>query len=208
VDEPTPTVTALGEAVASARPDEGIWTIEVSELRSTPDAALQQVTGRTTELDRLLDELAVPGEKRSTSGVNVREEFDYDHDGRRIHRGYRASNVLTVRVSDPAVSGDLIAGAIERAEASVGGPAWFIAPDNPARIDACRRAAVAARRKAEAYAEALGLRAGVVIAIRDSTSSHGPVARAFAAAEVAAIHVDPGEIEVSAVVEVTFALES
>jgi uncharacterized protein len=208
VDAAEPTVTALGEAVASARPDEGIWTIELSAVQATPDDALQEINGRTGELERLLDELSIPAEQRSTMGVSVREEFDHDRDGKRIHRGYRASNVLTVRLSDPAESGRLIGGAIERAEASVNGPDWIVAADNPARIEAGERAAVAARRKAEAYAEALGLGLGAVREIRDATASRGPVARAFAAADVATMHVDPGEIQVAAAVEVTFALES
>ena len=42
------------------------------------------------------------------------------------------------------------------------GPRWWIAPDNPARVEACRQAAAEAKRKAEAYADALGLRLGAV----------------------------------------------
>ncbi|HET7235419.1 MAG TPA: SIMPL domain-containing protein [Actinomycetota bacterium] len=207
------TVTARGEAVVPGRPDEGIWTIEVDALDATPDAALSAVGERSDALSALLEELGVPKEVRSTSGVSVREEFDYA-DGKQVHRGYRAQNLVTVRLADASIAGRMIQGSIERAKASVRGPTWWIAPDNPARVEACRRAAVEARRKAEAYADALGLRLGGVVEVREpSPGGHAaprPAVGAIAmraVAEPASVEVDPGELNVQAQVEVTFFLE-
>jgi len=203
------TVTARGEAVVPGRPDEGIWTIEVTALGPVPDEALGDVATRTSALTALLDELGVPAELRSTSGVSVREEFDHV-DGKQVRRGFRASDVTTVRLREPAVAGRLLQGAIERAQAQVRGPSWWIAPDNPARVEACRQATVEARRKAEAYAEALGLALGPVVEIREPGAGASPVARgrgfAIAAME-ATVDVDPGELIIEARVEVTFTLE-
>jgi uncharacterized protein YggE len=103
------TVTARGEAVASARPDEGIWAIEVSSLDASPDQALATVGAQSKELEALLAELGVPTEKRSTTGVTVRGEHDREG-GRQTHRGYRAQNVVTVRLADPTIAGRLIEG--------------------------------------------------------------------------------------------------
>jgi uncharacterized protein YggE len=208
-----PTVTARGEAVVPGRPDEGIWTIEVSALDTTPDGALGQVGKDSHVLDELLDQLGIAREKRSTSGVTVREEFDYV-DGKQVRRGFRAQNTVTVRIADASIAGRLIGDATARAKASVRGPAWWIAPDNPARIEACRRAVEAARRKAEAYAEALGLRLGAVVEVREPTAGVQPIPRPGGAlamramAESAPIDVDAGELDVEASVEVTFALEA
>jgi uncharacterized protein YggE len=206
-----PTVTARGEAVVPGRPDEGIWAIEVGALDASPDAALAEVGRRSQELTIVLDELEVPKETRSTSGVTVREEFDYV-EGAQVHRGFRAENLVTVRLVDPSIAGRMIQGSIERAKANVRGPTWWIAPDNPARIEACRRAALEARRKAEAYAEALGLRLGGVAEVREpppgAHARHRAGVPAFAMSmEQAAVDVDPGELDVSAEVEVTFQLE-
>jgi uncharacterized protein len=158
-----------------------------------------------------LGELGVAPERRSTTGVTVREEFDYA-DGKQVHRGFRAQNVITARLADAAVAGKLIQTSIDRAKAEVRGPVWWIAPDNPARIEACKRAASEARRKAEAYAEALGLRLGSVAEIREATAGGvGPMPRGKAltlAATDATIEVDPGELNVDAQVEVTFHLQT
>ena len=194
------TVTARGEATVPGKPDEGVWTITVGALEATPDAAaLGEVGTRSEALGAALDDLGAAAERRSTTGVTVREEFDYA-DGRQVHRGFRAQNVITVRLTDAAVAGTLIQTSIERAKAEVRGPVWWIAPDNPARVEACKRAAAEAKRKAEAYAEALGMRLGAVAEIRE-TATGGPVpmprggAMTLAAAE-AAIEVDPGELNV------------
>lgn len=207
----TGTVTARGEAVVPGRPDEGIWSIDLSALDASPDTALADVGKRSKDLDALLDELGVPKEMRSTTGVTVREEYDYV-EGKQVHRGFRAQDLLTVRLQDAGLAGRLIQGAIERTKATVRGPAWWIAPDNPARLEACRRATLAAKRKAEAYAEALGLRLGAVAEVREpSTDVHtlprasGGVLRAMAEP---AVEVDPGELSVQAQVEVTFHLEA
>jgi uncharacterized protein len=207
------TVTARGEAVASARPDEGIWAIEVSSLDASPDQALATVGAQSKELEALLAELSVPTEKRSTTGVTVREEHDWEG-GKQTHRGYRAQNIVTVRLADSTIAGRLIEGSIARAKASVRGPTWWIAPGNQARLEACRQAAVEAKRKAEAYADALGLHLGDVAEIREPAGGGieprplvGPIALRAAAAPEPSLEVDPGELEVKAQVDVTFHLD-
>jgi uncharacterized protein YggE len=69
----------------------------------------------------------VAQEKRSTTGVTVCEEFDYA-DGKQVHRGFRAQNVITVRLADPTSVGASIDGGIERANAEVRGSEWWDAP--------------------------------------------------------------------------------
>lgn len=202
------TVMARGEAVVPGKPDEGIWAIEVSSLETKPDAALADVGARSKKLGGLLDELAVAPEKRSTTGVTVREEFDYA-DGKQVHRGFRAENLVTVRLADATIAGRLIQEAIARAKANVRGPTWWIAPDNPARVEACRRAAAEAKRKAEAYAEALGLRLGAVAEVREPSATVAAFPRPGvlrAMAETSSVEVDPGELNVEAQVEVSFHL--
>jgi uncharacterized protein len=204
-----PTVTARGEATVPGRPDEGVWTITVGALDATPNAALGDVGTRSEALETALGELGVAPEQRSNTGVTVREEFDHA-DGKQVHRGFRAQNVITVRLADAAMAGKLLQASIEKSGAEVRGPVWWIAPDNPARIEACKRAAAEARRKAEAYAEALDLRLGAVAEIREASGGSGsPMPRTMSlAAADAAVEVDPGELNVDAQVEVTFRLEA
>lgn len=202
------TVTARGHAIVRGRPDEGSWTIDLTATAETPDAALTQVGERSQALTALLDEIGLAPEMRSSTGLTVREAIDYEN-GSPVHKGFRAQNLVTVRLQDPAVAGKLLQGATERAQAQVRGPSWWIAPDNPARIEACRRAATEAKRKAEAYADALGLDLGAVAEVREPQGTSSPLARASALTMGAEpIDIDPGELQVEAQVDVTFRSES
>ncbi|HET6642408.1 MAG TPA: SIMPL domain-containing protein [Gaiellaceae bacterium] len=159
----------------------------------------------------LTDVLGIKPEARVTTGASVAEHGEHDRDGRWQHRGYRAWNQLVLRVGDASVVGELIAGAVDRG-AQVNGPAWTIAPDNPAHAAACREAALDARRRAEAYAEALGARVGAIVAVSDPGTGPPSPPRplrmaAMDAGAVEALPVEAGEQVVTGVVEVEFQLE-
>ncbi len=203
------TVTARGYAVVSVQPDSVELSFDLSARESAPHAALADVARRSETLSALLDEMEIPSDARTTAGVSVYEEQLYQ-EGRELPGGYRASNRVSVRIADAATLAPLMREAVERAGAQVQGPTWRVAPDNPARLEACERAASDARASAGAYAESLGMRVGDVQEIADpSTAGFYRVLSGGYVPTVAASHVDveSGGLEVSAAVDVTFGLE-
>ena len=196
-----------GEAIVPGQPDEVVVALDLSAVRDSPQDAYDDVAARSAELDALWGELEIAPVARSTAGVSVVQHYEYGEHGKREHRGYIASNRVLVRVADAAVVSRLLKEAVSRAQASVQGPDWRVAADNPARIEACRRAATAARRKAEAYADALGLVLGDVVEAREPHATIGPVFRGIALArQEEEIPIDPGELDVRAALDVTFGL--
>ncbi len=137
--------------------------------------------------------------------MNERSEYDRET-GRETSAGYQAAATLTVKLEAPDSAGRLMREVTSRAGAQVSGPIWRVADDHPARLDACRAAAQDARRRAEAYVEAMGLRLGPLISMTEAITpaSYHVLSRASAAAED--LGVSPGEQSVSATVEVTFDL--
>jgi hypothetical protein len=203
------TVTVRGEATVRTEPDEALLWVTLSALDAEPGAALADITARSRELVRLLDELGVVAADRSTSGVSVREEFDHTKDGRRS-LGHRAAAVTAVRRTDPELIGRLISRAAADLGAQVAGPQWQIAPDNPARLEAARQAAADGQRRAQAYAEGVGARLGQLMELSEPEDQRMPVAARRAMSQPAGgepIPVQAGEQEVAASVRVTFALE-
>jgi uncharacterized protein YggE len=93
--------------------------------------------------------------------------------------------------------------------AQIRGPWWRIPPDDPARLEACRRAAEDARTRAEAYADALGTAVSGLITVVDARAhvpgSGGAVGLA-ASSGAQDLEVSSGELTVTAAVEVTFEL--
>ena len=160
----TSTVTVRGDAVVPGEPDEVRLTVEVTALFPTPEEALADVAARSETPEGLLRALDVPRSARTTSGLSVSEEREYER-GRYVHRGYTASNRIWIRSNDPGIVGRLMKRATNDAKARIEGPWWHIALDSPARVEACRQAATDARRKADAYANALGARLGHVLSV-------------------------------------------
>ena len=158
---------------------------------------------------------------RATSGISVLEETEWDaRSSRRKHLGYRAVNRISVRLDDVETVARLISEATDKCDASVRGPDWQIALANPARTEAFRAAAEDARRKAEAYASALGTSLGDVLTVIEpglGVRVHQrheimPVPAPAAAPQAAAarppeIQIEAGALDLAAAVEVTFALE-
>lgn len=206
-------VVVWGEATAAARPDTVELSLTVSAQDGSPDSALRRAAERSEELGRIMDEAGIAAEARVTSGLTVRQQREYEKQ-RWVDKGYLAAATTVVSLEDPGTIGVLMREAIARTEAQVAGPWWRVAPDNPARIEACRLATAEARRKAEAYADGLGVRLGSVLSIREAdTEAPSPrmavlEMRSQSAGDGAAIEVAAGHLDVSASVEVTFQLQT
>jgi uncharacterized protein YggE len=189
-----------------AEPDQLQVTLTVAAVAAASDEALAEAGRLNGELRRVLDELAVPACGRSESGLTVREEFERI-EGRWTRRGYRAVSVVAVRLADPSGVGRLLREAVARAGAQVDGPRWRCRPEHPARAEACRQAAADARRKAAAYADALGLRLGPVLRVAEPGAEGAGVPAPAPASSPTDMRIQAGHLEVEATVEVTFALE-
>lgn len=201
-----PTVTVRGDGLVRTEPDEAVLWITLTALEDRPGAALKDVSGRSTALVALLNELGVREADRSTTGIAVGEEFEHS-----VSLGHRASSGVSVRLTDPELIGKLISRATQDLDARIGGPRWLISLDNPVRLEAARRAAADAGRKAEAYAEGVGAKVGRLIRLTEPGDHAGPARRLAAASRGAPVHdsipIEPGEHEIAASIQATFALE-
>ena len=201
-----------GHAVVPGDPDDGELAVELAAVRATADEAYADVAARSERLESLFGELGIEPAARSTAGVAIHEHRDYDEQGRPRHRGYRAANRILVRLREPERLARLMREAVAAVDARVAGPAWRLAPGNPARAEACRLAALDARTKAEAYAGALGCRLGALVeAVEPTAAPVDPLARAetasFSALDQPEVPIAPGRLDALAALDVTFALE-
>jgi uncharacterized protein YggE len=204
----SPTVTVRGDAVIRAEPDEAMLWITLSALEDAPGPALSDVSARSNALVALLNELGVTKADRSTTGITVYEDFDHTQSGRQS-LGHRAISRVSVRLTDPDLIGQLIAQATEDLAARIDGPRWQIAPDNPVRLQAARQAAADGQRKAQAYAEGVGAKLGRLIQLTEPDGHVGIIRTAGGLRPMAAepLPVEPGEHEVTASIQATFALD-
>jgi len=206
------TITVTGTAVIPAQPDEVAIGIALSHLAPTPDAAISEVAMRSQQLEAIFNEMGIGRDRWTTSGVSVKEEREWDGN-RQVHRGYHAGTRVHLRVADAQLVGKVMHESVRRCQAAIDGPTWLIAPDNPAHDDARRLAAIAARAKAQTYATALDVRLGSIVIVTEPGLDSEPPrpmqkgARLMAMEAAPEITVQSGDLDITATIIVTFALE-
>ena len=129
-----------------------------------------------------------------------------------MRTGWRASRTSVLEVADFSSLGDLL-GDVAAGGGAVSGPFWKLDPGNEVHAEARRLAAEDARRRADVYAEALGLRVtGISWVTEPGLRRTEPAQFTVAAAGMAGsasvnedvIDVTPDEMTVDAAVEVGF----
>jgi uncharacterized protein YggE len=203
-----PVITVVGAAAIRTPPDEATISLTLSAVDPSPADAFSDVVRRSDALVSLLDELGVAPADRVTTGVQLHEEHDHTHGGR-VSLGHRATAVLAVRLADNELVGRLVTRAVTELGAAVSGPVWSVSASNPARLEAARQAAADARRRAQAYAEGIDATLGPVLSLSEADETHPRPRRGrmiAVAASSAGIPIEPGEQEVTASIEATFAL--
>ncbi len=161
----------------------------------------------------ILDALAgvgVDDDDIQTAGLNLTPLYRRMRaDGDPEIIGYRASNTVSVRVTDVRLVGGIIDAGLEAGANQLQGVSFGLQDDLAAREEALRMAIAEARRKAEAMADALGVNlAGVLRVNEGGVFVQRPVmemgARAMAAQGMAPTPVAPGSVSVSASVSIEY----
>jgi uncharacterized protein YggE len=205
-----------GTGEVRALPDRAVVQVVVDGDGSGRDDAYAAAARLATQVDAVLVTHEAALDRVATAALLVQPKTQW-RKGEAIRTGWRASRTTLLDVTDLSRLGDLMA-ELTGAGAALVGPHWELDVDHPAHTQARQAAAADARRRAEAYAGALGLRVERVVwgaepGLRQG-ADHGyavPAARPLAAmrggaAEQAAVmEIAAEEITVAAAVEVGFA---
>jgi uncharacterized protein YggE len=209
-DQPRQVVVSATETVDVA-PDRARVVIAV-ETRGRTSAAVASENARiqAAVLAAVREAGVAPAQIR-TLVVSVNPEYRYPAEGGRpTVVGYQARNSIRVELHDLAKVAATIDGALAAGATNVNGPELYLADPDAARREALQKAVKKARAEAEAMAEAAGVTLGAILELSASEGGDGPVpvfamARARAD-ESAATPVQPGNITVSATVNLRIAL--
>lgn len=160
-DEVLVQIAATGRA--DTRPDEARFTAGVQTIEATAAAASEGNSRVISRVVEALRELGVRPEDVQSRQVSL-GRIDYGRDRGR----FQANNMIEVRVRNVERVGQAIAATTDAGANVVSGPDLRISDPNAANRSAYANAYRAARQRAEAYAEAAGLRVARVLAIRDA----------------------------------------
>jgi uncharacterized protein len=214
-----PVVTVSGSGEVRAEPDEATVNLGVTaqaETAGEAQAEASRIAGRILEAVRGLgiEEKAVQTSNLSLFPVYADRSPRTPQEEYREPEivAYRASNVVSVRLSDLGGIGPVIDAAVGAGANEVQGVGFQLRDDTAQRSEALTRAVASGRVKAEALAAALGMRLGPVLRAEEAGVSlevprwsRGDMA-ALRMESAASTPVSPGEITVTAGVHLLYRL--
>lgn len=207
------TLVLRGEGTVSARPDMASISLGVVTNGDTAKVALDRNTAAMTKVFRVLETNKVPGRDVQTSGFRVQPVFKRQPRGSSSTGpvapeiiGYTVRNQVTVAVRDLDNLGTLIDALVSDGANEFQGLTFGFSDPEPLLDNARRAAAEDVQRKANLYAEALGITLGPIQTV--SEQSGGRVRpRAVALERVSGdVPVSAGESELSISISVTYNL--
>lgn len=165
-DEVLLQVSASGRA--DTRPDEARFSAGVETIAASAKEASARNAATINQVLAAVEALGVKKDDFRTRSVTL-NRIDYGP-----NRGkFQANNLIDVRVRDMAKAGEAIAAATQAGANILSGPNLTVSDPEAASRSAYAQAYKAARARADAYAEAAGLRVARVLAIRDAGDTGG-----------------------------------
>jgi uncharacterized protein len=206
------TITVFGSATVDTSPDEAVVTISVETQGTNPASALDANSKTTKNVADRLSSEGVATDAVQTSNVTVYADRTYDpRTGKESITGYRASNTVLVKLKDAATVGKVLGAAVEAGATNVSGPVWRVAADSASIMDALKKAVANAQAKAQALADAQGVKLGAVLTMTEGSTDQ-PLTpqydsvKSAAGSAVATPPVSAGTVEITANMTVTYSL--
>ncbi|WP_137680216.1 SIMPL domain-containing protein [Aurantiacibacter suaedae] len=159
-------VSASGEA--DTRPDEARFTAGVENWARSSEDASKETQDEIAQIVAALRELGIEDKDIQTRTVNVQRIDWGDRKGQ-----FQASNTVTVRVRDIAKADAAVTAVTGVGANIVNGPDLRLSDPEKAFNSAYGNAYRAALARAEAYANAAGMKVARVLTIRDAGGSQG-----------------------------------
>lgn len=210
---PPPTLTVTGDAEVSARPDLAVVELGATAQAQQATAAQGQVNETMQRAISALTDAGVPRPNIRTSGISLQPVYSQPPRGQQGAEdqtprivAYRASNTVRVQVDDVSAVGDVIDAGVGVGANQLAGLSFELRDETPQRLQALREAVATAQRKAEALAEAAGVRLTSVQAIEEGgVQIASPMdRRARAMSFEAGAPVEPGQVRVDASVTLEY----
>jgi hypothetical protein len=165
-DEVLVQVSASGRA--DARPDEARFTIGVDTIAATSREASARNSATINKVAAALRGLGVKEDDLQTRSITL-ARIDYGPNRGR----FQANNLIEIKVRDIKRAGEALTAITEAGANVLSGPNLRVSDPENAGRSAYAAAYRAARGRAEAYAQAAGLKVGRVLTIRDGGEGGG-----------------------------------
>jgi len=212
--KPTRSITVVGQGKASGTPDVGHVSIGVETSGASAQEAVDANKRQMTALLEKMKAMGVAEKDIQTSNYSIFAERTEANSpkagapsaGETIK--YRVSNMVSVTMRDTAKLGDVLDQAVGAGANAVYGVSFEVSDTSRLEAVAREKAIADARSRAESLARLTGVSLGDVQEVSEVIGGSGPIyARSSMEGLGAGTPIQPGELEISLSVQVTYAVQ-
>ncbi len=198
-------ITVTGDANVAVAPDTALMRIGVTSQGKTAHEASAANSKQMTSVLAAIRDTGIPDRDVQTSRLSLQPQYDPNKNGTARLLGFQVTNQVTIKVRDTDKLPTILDRAIAAGANEMSG-IEFVVSEQSKLLDQARDDAIAdARRKAELYAKAAGVKLGRVLTIVEEGSSP-PARPVMQAMRAGAVPVSPGEQNLRASVTVSYEL--
>jgi hypothetical protein len=202
-------IQVTGSAIVTGAPDVAYITLGVETRDASAEVAAQENANRMAKVFSALKALGLTDKELTTSGYNVYSSSQVQNRGTEEEvtiTTYHVQNRINITTKDLASVGQIIDAAVKAGSNQVQGVRFDIEDKQVMQLEALKDAVAQGMAKATVMAESAGLTLGGLATMNESYSSYAPMvsAMAFRADSSPATTINPGDIEVSATVNLEF----
>jgi hypothetical protein len=168
------TIAISAEGKVTALPDIATIPIGVQTEKKKVSEAQAENSTKMNAIVAKLKELGVAAEDIKTANYSIWPQYDWVN-GRQIERGYQVSQNVDVKIRNLDRIGQVLAAAGELGANQVGGVTFTIDDPEDLRQQARLKGLGAAKAKAQALADAAGVKLGKVVGFSESSGWQPPV---------------------------------
>ncbi len=205
-------ITVVGQGAVETTPDMATVSMGVITEAKTGAEAMAQNSKALEGVLKQLSAAGIEAKDVQTSNLSLSPRWDnklFSSSGQRKIAGFVASNTVTVRVRDLDRLGEVLDAVVQEGANTFHGLHFGLQEPQPAQ-DAARQDAVAdARRKAQLYVTAAGVKLGDVLTISEAASRGvSPVMMTMESDQMMsrAVPVAQGEVTVGATITIVYAI--
>ena len=202
------TIAISAEGKVTAKPDIAAISIGVQTEKRTVSEAQDENTKRMNAIIEKMKSMGIAAEDIKTTNYNIWPAYDYVN-GRSVERGFTVSQSIDVKVRNLDLTGKVLAAAGELGANQIGGVNFTIDDPEELRQQARLEALDAAKKKAQALAQAAGVKLGKVVGFSESAGGALPIyykayAEGMGGGGQTTPDVQPGSQDVEVNVTVTY----
>lgn len=203
------TISVSGTGEVAGVPDTLVTNLGVSVVRPSIDAATGDAAGLAQALIGALTSHGVAEQDIQTTNYSISPEYDYRANTQKLI-GYRVTNTVSAKIRNLDTAGETIDAATSAggSDVVVQGISFDIESNEDLVVSAREAAWNDALAKATQLADLAGVNLGKAVSIQETTTPSGPPIP-YAASDMAggaSTPIQPGEQQVSVVIQVEFAI--